>query len=328
MKIYILSFIIVLTCSGFAWAQNETAARKHYLKAENAFLKEDLATAQREIVAAEKELGRVTPRVQFLKVLIYEKLALANVTMTDAAMTEINRYLAISNLPPVHQKYKTEIQQIARTLPNRAQAAHTAREEKRKLEEKIAWQTQAQKFRLGFGVGTPSSTWLATELTLLLGSRSSLWMIGASTNAGTYLSLEEDFHMEILDKLNASDDARLHTSIVHVGYLQGIRVLPRERDFIKPMIGGRLIYHGELAKIFKARNSSQEDPTPETIKKAREYGLDPRHFYKQETSFRSGVSFDVVVGAMAHFGITTFYAGMDVINSKRAQFGVAFKLGQ
>src|SRR5690606_18198890 len=243
-------------------------------------------------------------------------------------VADAQRYLQFNNLPPLHMKYRALVQEIANTLPTQARAAHEAREQQRRLQEKIAWQEAARKFRLGFGVAPSSARWLGTELTLLMGTRSGLWLIGASTQSGYYLSIEDEVHKKLLTKFKETNGATFYTSIVHLGYLQGIRVLPRERDFIKPLIGARVIYHGELGEIYKARNESGTDPSPAVLKELREYGLEPRHFFDQKTSFRSGVSFDVVVGAMAHLGSTTFYAGMDVINSKRAQFGVAFKISQ
>lgn len=328
MKIFTLAFLLLCLYGHTSWCQDDRAARESYQKAEAAYLTGKWMESLGHVQETENLLGRKSPKVQLLKVLVYEKLSLLDITHLDAALATARAYLQMQDqLPPLHEKYIAQVRDIERALPAQATASHDARVRQQELEAKQAWKAQANKTRLGFGAAPPNANWTGTELGIVIGKRSRFWVIGTSTVMGQDLTVDDDFNLKMAEKLNNKPDGYIHrTTILHAGYFQGIRVLPRERDFIKPFIGGRAIYHGEYSRKYSAKNSQETDPDQEVLDNIREYGLDPADFYSVKTSFQSGFSFDIVIGAMLHLGGTTLYTGMDIMNSKRLQFGVAFKL--
>jgi len=328
MKKYLPILLIFCFCAQTSWCQDDSAAREHYQKAEAAYLAGQWAESLQHLQQAEVLLGRKTPKVQFLKVIVYEKLALEDISYLEPALAETRTYLQMQDqLPPLHQKYSAIARQIESNLPGQAQTTHHARVQQKLLEEKIAWQMQANKMRFGFAAALPNKNWMGTELGVILGTRSRFWVLGLSTMTGSDLILDDDFNVKMANKLAARTDGHIiKSTLMHIGYFQGIRVMPRERDLIKPFIGFRALYHGEYSSKYEAKNQQQPNPDKEVLDNIRGYGLDPGDFYQTKTNFHAGLSLDIVIGAMLHLGNTTLFTGMDLINSNRLQFGVAFKI--
>lgn len=328
MKKYLLPVFICCLCAQAARGQHDNEAREQYLNAETAYLAGDWNESFRYLLAAENLLDRTTPRLQFLKVLVLEKLALEDIDNLAPALEAARTYLAMGDqLPPLHQKYAPVIQQIATALPAQAQATHEARVRQKRLEEKLAWQAEARKLRVGAAVGMTTGTWTGTEFGLVLGSRSSLWVLGISSTTGLDIVMDNDFNIKMFNKIEGKPYGYVQKStILHVDYFQGIRVMPREQDIVKPFVGARALYHGEYSRTYEGKTEQQPAPGKEVIDRIRGYGLDPADFYTANTTFKPGFSFDVVVGVMVHLGKSTLFTGIDLINSHRLQVGAAFKV--
>ena len=328
MKKYLPSLLLFCLIAHTSWCQDDTAARETYQKAETAYLSGQWRESLQYLQQAETLLGKNTPKVQFLKVLAYEKIALEDINELQPALAEVRRYLQNGNqLPPLHQKYILIVREIERQLPGQATAMHDARVQQKLLQEKLAWQAEARKFRIGFAAGLPSKNWMGTEIGVILGTRHRFWVIGTSPLVDKYLNLDDEFNLKVAGKLAGRPDGHVQkTSVIHVGYYQGIRVLPRDNDWIKPFVGGRALYHGEYSRIYETGNEQEPKPSQKTLDNIRKYGLDPGDFYTAKTAFRSGFSLDIVIGAMIHIKGATLFTGMDVINSKRLQLGVAYKV--
>jgi hypothetical protein len=139
---------------------------------------------------------------------------------------------------------------------------------------------------------------------------------------GSDLTIYDDFNVKVYNKLNDKPDGYvLRSTILYAGYFQAIRVLPRERDIIKPFIGVRSLYHGEYGRKYESDSEQQAEPDGVVLENIRSYGLDPADFYEVRTTSHSAVSLDLVVGAMMHLKGTTLFASIDIINSRGLSSG-------
>ncbi len=321
-----LSIVIVLFfCAHTALAQNDSAAKALYLEAETAYFDGRYRESLNLLREAENLLGKTTPRVHFLKVLVYQLLALEDIKELPVAKTTIREYLEM-DLPPSHARNETLVRQIESSIGSQAQGNHQARINAQLLAEKIAWQEEASQRRIGVAVGLAGKDWAGTEFGIILGSRSRMWVLGISSMTGKNILVDE-VTAETAEKLRDKPDGQpLKSTLMHIGYFQGIRILPRERDFIKPFIGVRGIYQGEYRRTYHAASETSLQPDAETLGNIRKYDLDPADFFEMRVSFQSTVSMDVVVGAMLHVKKITLFTGIDLINSNMIQIGAAFKL--
>ena len=140
-----------------SWCQDDGAARENYQKAEAAYLTGKWSESLRYVLDTENLLDRKSPKALLLKVLVYEKLALQDITHLDAALAAVRSYLEMQDrLPPLHQKYVLQVRDIERALPAQATASHDARVRQQELEAKQAWKAEANKTRLGFAAALPS----------------------------------------------------------------------------------------------------------------------------------------------------------------------------
>lgn len=321
---------LILFASFTTLAQDDSAARENYLRAETAYLEGRWSESLEHLQQAEKLLGRKTPKVQLLTVLVYEKLALEHIDALTPALAEIHAYLGMQNqLNTTHQRYIPVVRQIQEQLPGQAQARHDARLQAQYLAEKLAWQEESAKRRIGLSIALPSKDWMGTEFGIVLGSRSRMWVAAISSTIGRDIVMDDEWNARLAERLAGKpDDYVLRSTHFHIAYLQGIRVLPRERDFIKPFVGVKGILQDNNTRTYHADSETGVQPDRETLDNIRKYGLDPADFFTAKTKTSLGVSVDILVGAMVHLRNTTFFAGLDVLNSHKLQFGASFKLSR
>src|SRR5262245_19659237 len=98
----VLLLTLVLGTTGVFAQTGDAEAREKYLQAEAAFTSGSFAESLSLLNETETLLGRKTPKVQFLKVLVYERLALADVRALPPAMEEIKAYLDMRDQLPVN----------------------------------------------------------------------------------------------------------------------------------------------------------------------------------------------------------------------------------
>jgi hypothetical protein len=315
MKKYTLLLLVMLSPLAMMAQSNEPEARKKYLQAESAFLNQKYAEALNLVDESKTLLGRNSPKIQLLKVLIYEKLVLENIGHYDLAIRATEAYLSMQNeMPPLHQSYVPLVRDIQKNLSARKRAV-----------EEAQWVAKAEAPRVGVFVAMPGKHAIGMDYGITLGKRSRFWVIGSSVHAGKYL--EDAFYQTVTGKLlERRSIEKIRRSFLHVGYFQGIRVLPKDKDFIRPYLGARVIYGGKFMLAYKSRTEGQPDPDQTTIDNINQYGLDPGSFFLTVTEFHDDVSLDAFVGVMSHYKNVTFSAGKELMNSRMFQLAISFSV--
>lgn len=315
MRIYTIIFFLAAALTTALAQENEGAARQRYIEAEDAYFRSHYNEALILLQRAEKSLGKTNPKIQLLKVLVYEKLVGLAVDYYDDAMKAIDEYLNMERqLPPLHRKYLPLVKAIRNQLPA----------VKREIEERN-WNTQARERRPGILLSVPGKHTVGVDYGITIGDRSSFWAFQISRYAEKYL--EDDYFFKITGRLEDMPyKAKIKRTFLSVGYFQGVRILPKARDFVKPFVGLRVIYGGDYFLSYKSPQEGYPDPEEQAILNFKAAGVDPGVYYLAVTNFTEKVYVDVVAGLMFHYKRLSLTAGKDFASTKMTHLGLSVRL--
>lgn len=317
MKISTLIFLLFAPAALIFAQDKEQVARQRYLEAEDAYLRSHYKDALARAQQAEQSLGRKTPKIQLLKVLVYEKLVMSNIDYYDAAMQAIDHYLHMEGqLPPLHGKYLSVVRAIQKQLPMQ-----------KRLMEQQKWYSQANQGRPGVLLSVPGKYAVGFDYGITIGKRSSFWSFQTSQHAGKFLRLDKEYYFDVTGRLeDLPFNTKIKRTFISIGYFQGIRILPQARDFVKPFVGLRVIHGGSYFLSYQARQEGYPAPEEKVINNFKANGVDPGVHYLAVTNFTEGVYFDVVAGLMFHYKRLALTAGKDFASSKMTHFGLSVRL--
>lgn len=329
MKIHYLISIVSLCCCLSLHAQtNDMQARESYLEAEAHYRVRNYHQSADALNKAEQLLGSTNLKIAYLKALTYAELAKADATVLPKAITEIDAYLSLqTSLHPVHEEHVAEITQLKEQLPAVVREQERARALQLAYQREFEWKSKAKKLRVGVALSLPAAEWYGATFGSFLGRRASLFEFSLNMQSGKLT--DEEFKSKIYaESKDLPAGKELKQTSMALGYYQGIRLLPRYIDFIRPVIGARFLIQNTHSLNYSYTSTSggtakSTAVRQDIIKAMRDLKLNPAEVYDEKLANKYSVALDLYLGAMVHLKGVTLMAGKDLVHSKSTVLGAA-----